>query len=119
MYSSLKYEGDYGTLASYGGFGYGDSRSMGYGEDSRIVNYDEDSRIVNYDEDSRIVNDHTSSINNILLGFGSIMLLINIMMGLYICVYHNKKEKKKNRISMVNPITRNGTIWTNCNANKE
>jgi hypothetical protein len=114
MYSSLKYEGGYGTLASYGGFGYGDSRSMGYGEDSRIVNYDEDSGIMDYEE-----SDHTSSINNILLGFGSIMLFINIMMGLYICVYHNKKEKKKNRISMVNPMTRNGTIWTNCNANKE
>ena len=122
MYNSFKYEGGYGDPGSLGYGGDpgsmdlggdpgsmdlgGDPGSLGYGGDPGSLDLGGDSGALDY------------SINNIVLGFGSIMLFINILMGLYICAYHTNPENKKKRISMVNPLTRNGTVWTNCSANK-
>jgi len=55
------------------------------------------------------------SAKHILLGVLSLAVVVNVGFGLFI---YSKKSKpsQPNKHTTLNPMVRNGTIWTDCNA---
>ncbi len=67
-----------------------------------------------------IENDNEGSVfftNHIVLGVVSILLVVNAGIVTFLCMNRRKPALTKSRTT-VNPMLRNGTIWTECNANK-
>ena len=120
-------EGDYthvmGIASETGGYGTGiintaqDTGTPDYG--TGITNTAQDTGITYIFNDTGTPGSgsttHEFSTTHLLLGLLSIALVVNAGLGLFVYSKRNK-TKQANKHSTINPMLRNGTVWTECDA---